>query len=110
MYFEELNSQRSDLNFEGCPLLGATAEVENGELHNRVHGAQAVELSEDPGAKRRGEAHGLELALAVSADTERELIGVGVGRGAVEFGAEIIRVGDGERARVERDDARGLDA
>lgn len=110
MYFEELNSQRSDLNFEGCPLLGAAAEVEDGELHDRVHGAQAVELSEDPGAKRRGEAHGLELALAVSADTQRELGGVGLGGSAVEFGAEIIGVGDGERARVERDDARGLDA
>jgi hypothetical protein len=110
MCFDELNSQRCDLNFEGCPLLGAAAEVEDGELDDRVHGAQAVELSEDPGAERRGEAHGLELALAISADTQRELGGVGVGRGAVEVGAEIVGVGDGERSRVERDDARRLDA
>lgn len=111
MYFKQLNSQRSDLNFEGCPLLGAAAEVEDGELDGRVHGAQAVELGEDPGAERRGEAHGLELALAVRADAERELGGgVGVGCRAVEVCGEVVGVGDGERGRVERDDARGGDA
>lgn len=111
MYFEELNSQRSDFNFEGRPLLGAAAEVEDGELDDRMHRAQAVEFGEDPGAERRGKADGLELALAVGADAERELGGgVGIGHRAVEVSGEVVGVGDGKRGRVERDDAMGCDA
>lgn len=90
--------------------MGAAAEVEDGELDDRVDGAQAVELGEDPCAQRRGEAYGLELAAAVGADAERELGGAGVGRGAVEVGGEVVGVGDSEGGGVERDEARGGDA
>uniref|UniRef100_A0A0A9D7I2 Similar to GRV2 (KATAMARI2) n=1 Tax=Arundo donax TaxID=35708 RepID=A0A0A9D7I2_ARUDO len=107
---KELNTHRSDLKFEGGPLVGASAEVEDREVDGGVDGAEAVELGEDPGAERGGEAHGLELAAGIGAYGERELVGGSDGLGAVELGAGIVGVGEVERGRVERNDAGGGDA
>jgi hypothetical protein len=90
--------------------VGAAAEVEDGEVEDGVDGAQAVELGEDPGTERRGEAQGLELAAGVGAEGERELGGVALGRGAVEAVGGVVGVGDGEGGRVEGDEAGGGDA
>jgi hypothetical protein len=49
-HLKELNTNCSDLESEGDPLVGAPAEVEDGEIEWRVHRAQAVELGEDPSA------------------------------------------------------------
>jgi len=69
-----------------------------------------MELGEDPRAERGREAHGLELAAAIGADGERELVGGGEGLGLVELGAGVVGVGEVERGGVERDDAGGGDA
>lgn len=90
--------------------MGASAEVEDGEVEGGLDRAEAVEFGEDPRAERGREAHGLELAAGIGADGERELIGGGEGLGVVELGAGIVGVGEVERGGVERDDAGGSDA
>ena len=51
--------------------------------------------------------HGAET-LELSEDTKRELCGVGVGRRAVEFSAEVAGVGHVEGGRVELDEASSV--
>lgn len=90
--------------------MGASAEMEDGEVEGGVDRAEAVEVGENPRAERGREAHGLELTAGVGADGERELIGRGEGLGMVELGAGVVGVGEVERSGVERDDAGGGDA
>lgn len=90
--------------------MGASAEVEDGEVEGGLDRAEAVEFGEDPRAERGREAHGLELAAGIGADCERELVGGGESLSVVELGAGIVGVGEVERGGVERDDAGRGDA